>query len=758
MIRKTFIVFFLFLGMMLPGLDGQLAAQDVEIDFSQHQQIIRGFGGIHINSWTGQQLNADMQEKAFDNDPGEMGLSIFRLRIDPSSNNWTSELPIAQYARSKGALVFASPWNPPSHMRAVLESTNEYTDYVLLPEYYDDYAAHLNSYIDFMEANGVPLYAVSIQNEPDWHDWTRWTPAQMITFLKNNAPDIKGRVIAPESLGYVRNTIDPLLKDSAANAQIDILGTHLYGTPKANFYYPLAYEKQKEIWMTEHLTGSNSPDDNTWELALELADEINTCMDAGMSAYVYWYIRRFYGLMNESGNITDKGYVLSQFSKFIRPGAYRVAGNFKPTSGVSATAFQNDSSVVLVLVNNNKVPVTLYFSLQNLSVQAEKMTRFTTSASKKMVNDGSLDLNNGTFTVSIDAMSITTFTTDPSQGGRYGNQAPTASAGGDRQIEETSGSAVQLTLDGQESTDPDGEIVKYSWAENGLQISTLPALALELTTGTYAYVLTVTDNDGATDSDTINITIYNDNSAELWLEAECTTVGSNWDNPDDETASNGQFLTVKTGIQSTAGPSADEADHLVYHFHVNESGNFKVWGRVKAPSYDDDSFWIKVNNGEWTNWNGLAVKTNWEWMAVFNGSAENHVIYPLDTGWHTLSLCFREDGAAIDKFYLTNTGNQPDGLGADASNCAEEPNRVDQLDNNAEVLIYPNPVKTGFRLESSFAFSTIRVFDQSGRKVLERSYPETSTADDLQFNEKQGIYLIQLLGNKQMAVKKFRVE
>jgi len=98
-----------------------------------------------------------------------------------------------------------------------------------------------------------------VQNEPDWHSWTWWTPQQMLTFVRDHAKNINSRVIAPESLGYVRTMIDPLLKDSMANSHIDIPGTHLYGTPKANFYYPLAYEKGKEIWITEHLFGSSSP-------------------------------------------------------------------------------------------------------------------------------------------------------------------------------------------------------------------------------------------------------------------------------------------------------------------------------------------------------------------------------------------------------------------------------------------------------------------------------------------------------------------
>ena len=96
----------LFLCMGLLLLQAQnVVAQNVNIDLSKEYQVIRGFGGIHINSWTGQQINDDMQEKAFDNDPGEMGLSIFRMPIDPNSGSWNDELPIAKYALSKGAKI-----------------------------------------------------------------------------------------------------------------------------------------------------------------------------------------------------------------------------------------------------------------------------------------------------------------------------------------------------------------------------------------------------------------------------------------------------------------------------------------------------------------------------------------------------------------------------------------------------------------------------------------------------------------------------
>ena len=171
-------------------LNLNLNAQNVTIDMDIQHQVIRGFGGIHINSWTGQQLNRDMQEKAFSNNPGEMGLTIFRMFIDHNPNGWGNEVPIAQYALSQGAIVFASPWNPPANMREVLRTTEHGTDYVLLPQYYGAYVGHLDSFISYMSNNGVPLYAISVQNESDWHSWTWWTPQQMLTFVRDHAKNM----------------------------------------------------------------------------------------------------------------------------------------------------------------------------------------------------------------------------------------------------------------------------------------------------------------------------------------------------------------------------------------------------------------------------------------------------------------------------------------------------------------------------------------------------------------------------------------
>ena len=76
-----------------------------------------------------------------------------------------------------------------------------------------------------------------------------------------------------------------------------------------------------------------------------------------------------------------------------------------------------------------------------------------------------------------------------------------------------------------------------------------------------------------------------------------------------------------------------------------------------------------MDNGSWINWNGIPVGTSWQWDDVHDQSGGPVMIYSLDTGYHQLTICYREDGAGLDKLYLTNTGMIPSGIGEAAENC-----------------------------------------------------------------------------------------
>ena len=88
------------------------------------------------------------------------------------------------------------------------------------------------------------------------------------------------------------------------------------------------------------------------------------------------------------------------------------------------------------------------------------------------------------------------------------NEAPVADAGPDQTVIDEDGSGdEEVTLDGSVSSDPDGEIVSYSWTEDGTDIATGEQPTVTFDVGTHSIVLTVTDDDGATDTDTVTITV-----------------------------------------------------------------------------------------------------------------------------------------------------------------------------------------------------------------------------------------------------------
>jgi len=88
------------------------------------------------------------------------------------------------------------------------------------------------------------------------------------------------------------------------------------------------------------------------------------------------------------------------------------------------------------------------------------------------------------------------------------NQAPTANAGPDQTVADSDGNgSEQVTLDGSASSDSDGTIQSYVWSEGGTQIATGVNPTVTLAVGQHTITLTVTDNGGLTDTDTIVITV-----------------------------------------------------------------------------------------------------------------------------------------------------------------------------------------------------------------------------------------------------------
>src|SRR5690606_26595267 len=202
------------------------------------------------------------------------------------------------------------------------------------------------------------------------------------------------------------------------------------------------------------------------------------------------------------------------------------------------------------IVNKGLGNTSLTFDIPGIDFK--ESSQVTTSSGKKVVIDGEIAIAGGAFSATGDGTSVTTFITHPASGGKQGNLPPVASAGDDLEwIDEDGIGVVTVTLRGSESYDPDGEIVNYSWSKDGQQIAWVPDLELPLNVGDHTFLLTVTDNDGATHKKTINVSVVSLLNTEVWLEAECTAVGGNWVTHKAPGSSNGEFLMVKDGVQAT---------------------------------------------------------------------------------------------------------------------------------------------------------------------------------------------------------------
>ena len=203
---------------------------------------------------------------------------------------------------------------------------------------------------------------------------------------------------------------DPILNDATALANVDIIGAHLYGTTYANFPYPLFKQKGagKELWMTEvYYPNSNANSADIWSEALETGQHIHSAMaDAEFQTYVWWYIRRQYSPMKEDGTISKRGYIMSHYSKFVRPGYNRVDATKNPTTDVYVSAYKKGDDIVLVMLNKNTSSKTITVSIPNSKVTTWE--KYVTSDTKSLSKGSNV---NGTtsFQVTLDAQSMTTF-------------------------------------------------------------------------------------------------------------------------------------------------------------------------------------------------------------------------------------------------------------------------------------------------------------------------------------------------------------
>ena len=414
-----------------------VSAADCVIDTGTTYQTIRGFGGINHPEWAGD-LTSSQRETAFGNGPNQLGFTMLRVFVNPDKNQWNKAVATAKYASEHNVTVFASPWEPPSNLA---ESGGSNGKLHLPSRNYGAYATHLNDFGNYMKQNGVNLYSISVQNEPDYaHDWTYWSTDEAMNFIADYGDKITStRLMSPESFQFSpdgaswinggdggKRFYKKIMGNAKAMANCDVFGTHYYGTTRDWMDYPDLENCGKELWMTEvYVPNSEEKSSDRFPEALAVAENIHNGMCvSNLSAYVWWYIRRQYGPMNEDGSVSKRGAMMAQYSKWIRPGAVRIAatefpegkkyvamdtknGNYGSLQTM-VSAYKQDNQVTVVAINPTPSAKTQSFTLKS-GETISAMEAYHTTGSENFRSTTAPGYNGSSFSASLPAQSVTTF-------------------------------------------------------------------------------------------------------------------------------------------------------------------------------------------------------------------------------------------------------------------------------------------------------------------------------------------------------------
>ena len=317
---------------------------------------------------------SDMNDHVYSYDDmpeGQTDPSMAKFSLDPDR---ADVIPVLKeiLAINPKIKILASPWSAPLWMK----TSGVARGGVLKPEYFGAYADYFVKYIQGMQAAGIPIDTLTIQNEPLNE---KNTPSMLMLeseqqdFIKNHlGPAFKKAGIKTKIVLYDHNLDHPLypltiLRDPAANKYIDGTGFHLYGGkvdamtqvhdefPKKNIYFT-------EQSVTEH---SGSPDINLsrpvarviigvsrnwsknillWNLAADPQNGPHT-NDGGCTGCV--------GAITIDGDKVTKQvafYTLAHASKFVRPGSVRIGSN--DLEQLPNVAFKTPKGEKVLIVSN----------------------------------------------------------------------------------------------------------------------------------------------------------------------------------------------------------------------------------------------------------------------------------------------------------------------------------------------------------------------------------------------------------------------
>jgi len=380
----------------------------ITVDDTRKYQQMDGFGASLTDSsaWLLSHRLTDRQrkevlEKLFSPTRG-IGLSVLRQpmgasdfaidnyshhdlhagEIDPDLKKFTIVhdrpyiIPILReaLALNRNLKIIASPWSPPGWMK----TSGSMIQGSLLPSAYMPFAKYFVKFVQSYGAAGIPIYAVTIQNEPlnipNNYPGLGMTAVEQTVFLRDHlGPQFHDAGISSKILIFDHNwdlidfpikvLNDPKTASAAGGIAIHCYGGSVTAQTELHERFP-----NKDIWLTECSGGD-------WQKGKLLEEQTRLIIGATRNwarSVVLWNLA-----LNQNhepylgGCTTCRGVItvndaaspaqvietvdftaLGHASKFVQPGAYRIESNSFGQGSVEDVAFQNpDGSIVLLVLN-----------------------------------------------------------------------------------------------------------------------------------------------------------------------------------------------------------------------------------------------------------------------------------------------------------------------------------------------------------------------------------------------------------------------
>lgn len=280
--------------------------------------------------------------------------------------------------------LFVSPWTPPAWMK---DNHNLLSGGKLLPQYRQSWANHYVKFIKAYEAAGIPVWGLTVQNEPmakqSWESCI-FTAEEERDFIKTYL----GPTLAKEGLGSKKliawdhnrdlmyQRASTVLDDPEAAKYVWGIGYHWYETWNGGTMLFNNLKNVAESYPDKHLIFTEGCIEkfeydhmNDWWLGERYGNSLINDFNNGTAAWTDWNI-----LLDEKGGPNHVGnfcfapvhfntqtqklvytniyYYLGHFSKFVRPGAKRIACSSSRGS-LQTSAFLNTDGKIAVIVMNS---------------------------------------------------------------------------------------------------------------------------------------------------------------------------------------------------------------------------------------------------------------------------------------------------------------------------------------------------------------------------------------------------------------------